>query len=48
MPNSSKMGLDAGIQLDAADQRGLESLDEAQDAFVGFFVIHPDALEVGG
>ena len=38
----------ARVHLHLADQRGLESLDEAQDALVGFFVIDPDGLEAVG
>ncbi len=45
MPNSSKIGVGARVQLHAADQRGLEALHEAQHAFVDLLVIHPDALE---
>ena len=36
-----------GVELDAADQRGLEAVGEAQDALVLVFGVDPDGGEVG-
>ncbi len=45
MPNCSKSGDFLGVELDAADERGLEALQEAQDALVLGFGVDPDGGE---